>query len=60
MTIGFGVHRRHVGAELREDGFAHAGLGGDDGEDVDHGCWLPMVWRHPTADRRVRQAMAAA
>ena len=31
-----GVDRRHVRAELVQDGVAHAGLGGDHGDDVDH------------------------
>ena len=31
-----GAHGRHVGAEVREDAVALAGLGGDDGDDVDH------------------------
>ena len=31
-----GMHRGHIGAEFLEDRFAHAGLGGDDGDDVDH------------------------
>src|SRR5689334_4714757 len=31
-----GTHRRHVGAEVAEDLVPLAGLGGDDGDDVDH------------------------
>ena len=31
-----GVHGGHVGAEGCQDGVALAGLGGDDGDDVDH------------------------
>src|SRR5437764_432133 len=30
------MDRRHVGVEDLQDCVAHAGLGGDDGEDVDH------------------------
>ena len=36
-----GVHRRHVGLEILEDLVALAGLGGDDGDDVDHD-FLPV------------------
>jgi hypothetical protein len=32
----FGPHRGNVGAEVREDGLALAGLGGNDGDDMDH------------------------
>src|ERR1700732_5344381 len=36
-----GVDCRHVGAELLQDRFALAGLGGDDGEYVNHGRLAP-------------------
>ena len=39
----FGVDGGHVGAEGGEDGVAVAGLGGDEGEDVDHTGFLD--WR---------------
>ena len=33
----FPFDRGDIGAERLQDGRAHAGLGGDDGDDVDHG-----------------------
>src|SRR5262245_5438111 len=35
-----GMHRRHIGLEVPEDLVPLAGLGGDDGDDVDHGFLL--------------------
>src|SRR6516225_6787660 len=35
-TAFLGMHRRHIGVELLQDRFAHAGFGGDDGDDMDH------------------------
>ena len=44
-AAGFGVDRGHVGAEGFQDRFALAGLGGDDGDDMDHGWGPPWVER---------------
>src|SRR6185312_6706157 len=51
-----GMHGRHVGAEFLEDRVALAGLGGDDGDDVDHGC-RSSLWRSDdlSLPRRARQ-----
>ena len=48
-----GMDRRHIGAKGLQYGVALAGLGGDDGEDVDHGCGL-LRWD----DRRCHPKIA--
>src|SRR6516225_2585964 len=37
-----GMHGRHIGAELLQDGLALAGLRGDDGKDMDHWRSAPL------------------
>src|SRR5689334_15097602 len=54
-AAGLGMHRRHVCPELLQDRFPHARLGGDDGDDMDHGSNSRWVSRHPTPDRGIRQ-----
>src|SRR5262249_31540489 len=43
-----GVDRRHVGMKFREDRVAHSGLGGNDGNDMDHGDGPPQAMRSKT------------
>ena len=42
-----GVDRRHVGVKFLQDRVAHAGFGGDDGDNVDH-VLSPQAMRSKT------------
>src|SRR4051794_5271331 len=52
-AAGLGMHRRHIGAERLQDFLALAGLGGDDGDDVDHFSLLIGHWSTLARARRM-------